>query len=208
MPTESNVVEIGRRHKSPPDWTGQVFGRLTVIKFSGVDRHGQRMWLCKCACGKETTRPAGTLKSGNTKSCGCLHFELLKVPKGKHPEWGVGYGIGARNTIISCYKKRAKDGGRVWNLTTDQAESIFRGNCHYCGKEPSHKSASKKMNGGYVYNGIDRIDNSKGYENGNVVSCCRRCNMAKNDMPYEEFVNLIERVHSRLVEQVERKCAS
>jgi hypothetical protein len=190
----------GRKRKDLPDHSGEVFGRLTVLRSSGYDAHKNRLWLCQCACGKEIVRPLYLLRIGNTRSCGCLHDEVRRSKKGaKFPQFSLGHGIAARNTVISYYKNRAKNGGRTWNLTTEQAEAIFRADCHYCGKEPSHQMRAKKMNGGYVYNGIDRIDNSKGYEPGNVVPCCRRCNMAKNDMPYEEFLDLVERVYFRLI---------
>lgn len=29
--------------------------------------------------------------------------------------------------------------------------------------------------------GLDRLDNAKGYEPGNVVSCCSECNIARSD---------------------------
>jgi len=32
--------------------------------------------------------------------------------------------------------------------------------------------------------GLDRIDNLKGYENENVVSCCKTCNMIKGEVFY------------------------
>lgn len=49
------------------DLSGQVFGRLTVIKYLG-----DRQWLCKCSCGNETIVYASNLVRGHTKSCGCL----------------------------------------------------------------------------------------------------------------------------------------
>ena len=55
------------------DYTGQIFGRLTALFFER--RNGYRGWVCRCACGTETWARAGSLKSGNTKSCGCLQKE-------------------------------------------------------------------------------------------------------------------------------------
>ena len=54
------------------DLTGQRFGCLTVVRQNGISKHHQQLWLCRCDCGKETTVNTGGLKSGNTKSCGCL----------------------------------------------------------------------------------------------------------------------------------------
>jgi len=50
---------------------GATFSRLTVIERV---RGGQRfvMWKCLCECGNETIVSSGHLRSGHTKSCGCL----------------------------------------------------------------------------------------------------------------------------------------
>lgn len=60
--------------------TGQTFGRLLVIE--PALKHplsGNTRWLCECSCpGKtRTVIESGALRSGNTKSCGCLRRELL-----------------------------------------------------------------------------------------------------------------------------------
>lgn len=53
------------------DYTGQRFGRLTVLRQNGVLKK-QRAWLCQCDCGAQITAPGGYLQSGDTGSCGCL----------------------------------------------------------------------------------------------------------------------------------------
>lgn len=51
---------------------GKKFGKLTVIKrIYDSDTHKYKC-LCKCECGGETIVSADKLKSGHTKSCGCL----------------------------------------------------------------------------------------------------------------------------------------
>lgn len=57
------------------DITGQKYGRLTAIKSDGKSKSGKTLWLCKCDCGNYTHVPIDNLKSGNTKSCGCLQKE-------------------------------------------------------------------------------------------------------------------------------------
>ena len=49
------------------DLTGMRFGRLIAIKYVGKSR-----WLCKCDCGGTKVTRASSLKSGYTKSCGCI----------------------------------------------------------------------------------------------------------------------------------------
>lgn len=51
---------------------GERHGRLLVVRYSGTSRSGPR-WLCRCECGTETIVIGTNLKSGHTKSCGCLH---------------------------------------------------------------------------------------------------------------------------------------
>ena len=50
------------------DISGQKFGLLTVKTYDS----NTRTWLCKCDCGKETKVTSYNLRSGHTKSCGCL----------------------------------------------------------------------------------------------------------------------------------------
>lgn len=54
------------------DLTGEHFGRLTAIEsISSIPERGVA-WRCLCDCGNETIVYAKELRSGNTKSCGCL----------------------------------------------------------------------------------------------------------------------------------------
>jgi hypothetical protein len=56
------------------DITGARYGRLTALgrtkseKFRGA-------WLCVCDCGERVVTPAGPLRNGHRKSCGCLYRE-------------------------------------------------------------------------------------------------------------------------------------
>ena len=54
--------------------SGMRFGRLTVVKRLENKNH-QTMWLCLCECGKETNVSGGSLRRGDTKSCGCYNRE-------------------------------------------------------------------------------------------------------------------------------------
>lgn len=60
------------------DLTGQVFNRLTVMKQTGINNHGDSTWLCKCNCGKETIVAGYRLRNGKTQSCGCLNKEITR----------------------------------------------------------------------------------------------------------------------------------
>lgn len=69
------------------DLTGEKFHRLTVLGRTGS--HGSRAcWKCLCECGKEVIVETADLKSGNTKSCGCLRKEQIAERSAKHHESG------------------------------------------------------------------------------------------------------------------------
>lgn len=65
------------------DLVGEKFGRWTVLKDVG-NKKGCSYWLCRCDCGTERIVLGGSLKSGDSKSCGCLQKEKVsEVGKGK-----------------------------------------------------------------------------------------------------------------------------
>ena len=60
------------------DLTDKVFDRLTVLEDTGKrNRCGHVIWECLCSCGNITEVESHCLKNGNTKSCGCLHDEVI-----------------------------------------------------------------------------------------------------------------------------------
>ena len=71
------------------DRTGEKYGRLEVISFDkriGENRTKYRYyWNCKCECGKEKVVNSSLLKTGKTKSCGCLHKEITRIKYRKAP---------------------------------------------------------------------------------------------------------------------------
>src|SRR5690242_19950468 len=61
------------------DLSGQVFGRLTVIRRMSVS--GRTRFFCQCDCGNHCIKLAHNLVSGTTKSCGCLAKETKSKTK-------------------------------------------------------------------------------------------------------------------------------
>jgi hypothetical protein len=53
------------------------FGRLRVIQPWGKD-HGTVTYLCECSCGGRAIVREDRLRSGKTKSCGCLQIQFAK----------------------------------------------------------------------------------------------------------------------------------
>lgn len=101
------------------------------------------------------------------------------------------------------YKYLAKKRGIEWGLSTEQTVRLLSGDCHYCNCHPSNsfsvilRSRPRRSDGKFktlpqeeynvFYNGIDRVDNTRGYLPDNCVTCCTTCNTAKLEMSLQEF---------------------
>lgn len=62
------------------DLTGQKFGKLTALRRADVSKDGHYSWWCVCDCNpdREILVNGDYLRSGDTRSCGCLKDELIK----------------------------------------------------------------------------------------------------------------------------------
>lgn len=95
---------------------GKKCGRLKVIKRVKNDKYGSAKWKCKCECGNVVNVLGQALRSGHTKSCGCLQKDKVAKREYKHGYAGtkiynVWYSMKAR-----CTKKKKQSyknyGGR------------------------------------------------------------------------------------------------
>ncbi|KRM12752.1 hypothetical protein FD16_GL001930 [Paucilactobacillus suebicus DSM 5007 = KCTC 3549] len=68
------------------DMTGKRFGRLVVIKRAKNAKNGGARWLCQCDCGSTKVVDGTRLRSGVTKSCGCIRAEMAKERFRKDPK--------------------------------------------------------------------------------------------------------------------------
>lgn len=91
------------------DLTGQRFGRLVVIAESERSRYRKRRWLCRCDCGGETTTDTNKLKSGSTRSCGCLRDEAAAGRQYKHGGKGTRLYNIWKNARQRCRNKKSPD---------------------------------------------------------------------------------------------------
>jgi hypothetical protein len=63
------------------DIVGMKYARLTVIRNVGKDSGGNALWLCECSCGGQSITRGFMLSSGRTRSCGCMHKEVVSKKK-------------------------------------------------------------------------------------------------------------------------------
>lgn len=155
----TNAFQTGITPKNFKDLTGLTFGRLTVIKRAGNIGDRRTTWLCKCECGNEKIIEGDSLRSGKTKSCGCIRSETMRKKKlihgfGNERLWDIWKHMNNRcyNTSHPNYKRY---GGR--GITV-------------CDEWKNDYLAFKEwaLNNGYAENlTIDRKDNDGNYEPSN-----------------------------------------
>ena len=174
------------------DLAGKRFGRLKVLSFCRVGPKHAALWSCLCSCGKPTVVLGSRLTNGVTKSCGCLRLETVKFGDHHKRAWKEGTTFRA---VLYQYKSNAKARGLCWELTDEQFRELTSSPCYYTGDLPSRAKKAEYNSGDiYVYNGIDRIDNTKGYTPENCVPCCFEVNAMKRDFSEQRFIELCAKV--------------
>ena len=100
--------------------------------------------------------------------------ETTRFKRGFGP-WnkGIGAGTDPIKLKIRTYRANAKKRGMAFDITEDQMREFCSSACSYCG-EPA--------------TGIDRVDNTQGYIEGNMVACCEVCNHMKWNLTREAFL--------------------
>lgn len=114
------------------DIAGQRFGRLVALRYIGGP---QSQWECRCDCGSTKSIGGGSLRSGKTRSCGCLHRELLSQRMRLDDLSGQRF---HRLFVIGFVEMRS--GESIWNCICDcgtrieaRGWSLRRGGTKSCG---------------------------------------------------------------------------
>lgn len=108
---------------------GENHGRFIVIESAGRTKHGAALWKCRCECGTIKNVRGSALKSGEVRSCGCLHprLDLAGQRHGKLTVLKIHHEKGERGQIL--WECLCECGG-VAIVTTGNLRS---GNSRSCG---------------------------------------------------------------------------
>jgi hypothetical protein len=173
------------------DIVGLKFSHILVVEELYTDNNYRTYYRCLCDCGVECIKRKDFILSKKEISCGCLSYVGKILPNYK----------ANISRLFRIYKKRGNESGKGFSLSRKEFESFIFKNCSYCGASPNNKLkiVSKYETKTMLYNGIDRIDSSKGYHIENCNTCCAICNIAKCDMSLQEFYTWIIRVFFFLI---------
>jgi hypothetical protein len=156
MSDASNVVR--KFHPNFKNMVGLRFDRLFVVEVSHRIR-GHWFWLCRCDCGKTVTAEGRSLRSGHTRSCGCLAVDFarginLTHGKSKTPEFCSWFKMKERCLNPNCpaYKNYGGRGIKIYPRWVNSFETFLA----YVGKRPT------------LLHSLGRIKNDLGYMPGNV----------------------------------------
>ena len=128
------------------------YNRLTAIKFSHRNKHGEQHWLFRCNCGIEKTISVWKVKNNIIKSCGCLRKEI-KHGMIKTKTYNSWVAMKQRCLNKNAFKYKSY-GARGITICPEwlEFENFYRD----MGERPENKT-------------LDRIDNNKNYYKEN---CC------------------------------------
>jgi len=187
---------------SQPDLHGMKFGKLTVVSHQirrRLKSGKSRIWYeCVCDCGGTKVVLASRLRRNITTHCGCL-FSAMNPNSLSYPKEMKPGEAGLNRLYKYVYLTNAKMSDREFSIDIETFRILTSSDCFYCGSPPSKVMNRSKKNtyGAYLYNGLDRIDSSKGYTLDNVVRCCTDCNRGKMDLTREEFFSLVKRIYEK-----------
>jgi hypothetical protein len=172
---------------------GKEFNHLILIRESKA-KNGRRRWWVRCLydgpkCKGITEFEAeqSPIVEGRTKSCGCLHREIAikrcSVKQQKHPAWnGTGE---ISHTYWQHLRKGALSRNIEFNISVNYGWKLFEKQNRRCALSNIPLIFSSKSAGTAS---IDRIDNTKGYVEGNIQWVHKDINRMKWAHSFEKFL--------------------
>lgn len=145
------------------------------------------------------------LRTGSIVSCGCQGKKRREeaLTAGSDRKAGIGSFVAAVRKVMREYQNSAKVDGRPFLLDENDFARLLVQSCFYCGAAPS-RLVELRSRISHLVGGIDRIDNRRGYIQGNVVPCCHSCNLRKHQRNAGAFIRLYEPARRYMLDGITR----
>jgi hypothetical protein len=105
------------------DLTNRRFTRLVVFTRAANTKQGSAMWVCQCDCGAVKAVSSAKLRSGSTRSCGCLKAEAESPQDRIRNRVDIDESTGCWNWRLRVDRNGY---GRIMDTTTRTFESAHR----------------------------------------------------------------------------------
>lgn len=99
------------------DLTDQRYGRLVALEPTEKRRRTSVIWRCRCDCGALCEVPSDQLRSGATRSCGCLRDETRRLDI-------TGQRRGRLTAVRPTDERRG--GSTVWQWRCDCGATVLK----------------------------------------------------------------------------------
>lgn len=193
---------VGVNHPKFIDLTGKIIGNLTVLEYIFVKGRGKESrwnWKCLCSCGNECFVRTVRLNKENPQTC-CKKCSDNRWSKERIKDDFLSL----KQRIFRTYQRCAKNRNLEFSINFEEFLKLISNNCYYCNTSPLENKGDQFYTYGqgiFRRNGIDRVNNSKGYISENIVTCCKLCNRAKMDLDLKDFKNWIDKTYKNLLEK-------
>lgn len=141
------------------DIRGQRFVRLVAVEVVGSAYGGKRTWRCLCDCGREVVVAGNSLRTGNTKSCGCLHRERAVA-------WGKSRKRHGRSASPTWKTWRSMLSRAHFGSSKDRSNYLDRG-IDVCERWLKFENFLEDMGERPDGLSLDRVNNERGYSKEN-----------------------------------------
>lgn len=167
------------------DLTGQRFGRLSVVKRTGCFNDGQVAWQCVCDCGKAITVRSRDLRTGHTRSCGCLQQDVCRETIIEFHKQ-MGYDGHTQRPVFQVWKDMIR---RCYDIENESYKNYGGRGIRVCSEWHDPRSFEQWAldNGFHKGLQLDRKDNEGDYQPNNCrfVSRIENCNNKRTNRRVE-----------------------
>lgn len=183
--------------KTYEDMIGKKYHMLIVISIDKIKKNDKKRNIrryanCICDCGNNKTLRADDVKSGRAVSCGCHSKNRWNIVGDKNPAWKGTGKLSA--TKFSEIKRQARGRKKEFDISIEYLWDLFLEQDRQCALTNLPLDFGRNGHRNETSASLDRIDNDKGYLEGNVRWVLKDINMIRGSYDTDYFIKLCHAV--------------